>query len=118
MASVNKTLSLTWKGVEYNPVVTMRVIDRIEEELNLMQLVQRVTEGDVRFSHVAKLVSLLLQSAGCPASQEEVFEEMFGDGDVTPHEAVEFCWKVFAVIFPEPKKKSTTNTRQKKAKAK
>ena len=104
--SINKTLTLSWEGVDFDVNITMRLIDKIEEDINLMKMVERMSSGDVRFSHAAKLVSHLLHSAGCTATQEDVFQGMFGDSDIQPNDLLELLWKIFAIIFPEPKKKS------------
>jgi len=104
--SINKTLKMSWEGTEYDISITMRLIDKIEEEINLMKMVERATTGDVRFSHAAKLIALLLQSAGCAVTTEEVFQGVFGDTDLPVDKIVGLLWEIFGVIFPEPKKKS------------
>ena len=116
--AINKTLVLTWNDVDYDIHMTMRLIDRIEEDINLMKMVERASTGDVRFAHAANLISILLKSAGCLATQEEVFEGMFGgDEEMQPHEVVALLWKVFAVIFPDPKKKPTAAKKPKRLKS-
>ena len=114
--AINKTLEINWDGVQYDVHVTMRLIDRIEEDLNLMLMVKQCTTGDVRFSHAALLVGILLRSAGAQnASQEQVFEAMFsGEGDIDPSNVVNLMWDIFSVIFPQPKKKSIAQTKKQK----
>lgn len=115
--AINKTIKLAWEGVEYDIHITMRVIDSIEEELNLMKVVEQCTTGDVRFSHAAKLIAILLRSAGCPVTQEDVFEGIFSEETIEPQEVIQLLWHILEAIFPEPKKKSNTKQLKKKSKA-
>lgn len=105
---VNKTLTLSWEGKEYPLIITMRIIDYIESrDINLLQMFNQFGGGDVRFSHVAKLISILLNSAGAEVSQEKVWEGMFGDGDLQAADCILLLREIFAAIFPDTKKKST-----------
>lgn len=112
--SLRKPLTINWKGKVYSLVVTMEVIDRIENHISLITMVRRCAAGDVRMSHAAKLISLVLKEAGCDASQEEVYGDLFGGSEVSPAELRTLLNGIFSVIFPEQKKKSESETGEKK----
>jgi len=105
--AINKTIKITWDGKPYKINMTMRLIDQIEEDINLLQLVNRVTQGDIRYSHCAHLIALLLSSAGCEVTQDQVFEGMFAGDDFTPTDLIDVMYEIFNVIFPTTKKKAS-----------
>jgi len=104
--AIRNTIEMKWHGTSYDVLVTMDVIDKLEDRLNLMLMMQQVQEGDIRFSKAAMLLSLLLQSAGCKVSQDEMYDALFGNSeDITPDGLIEILYTVFASVFPEPPKK-------------
>jgi len=116
--AVNKTLTMSWKGVEYHVLVTMRLIDQIEEDINLVKMMARAAKDDIRYSHASHLVSMLLQSAGCPTSQEEVWEGLSdGEGRMDVVTVANLLWEIFAIVFPEPKKKDESVKKPKRQKS-
>lgn len=76
-------VELSWHGVEYPLLVTMEVIDRVDDKVNIGKLLSRHLVDDVRYSHSAKFFSLMLNEAGAKTTQEEVYFEMFKEGGVT-----------------------------------
>ncbi len=116
MSSINKTVTLNWNGEEYSLLITMRHIDLIEEELNLMKMVQRCSNGDLRFSHAAKLISTILTVAGAKGvTQEDVFAAMFQSGtEVDPADIVDMVSNILDAMFPRSKKNTTGKKTQKK----
>lgn len=105
--SVNRTITLSWKGEEYPLTITMRHIDIIEEEVNLMKMVRRSASGDVRFSHAANLVSILLRIAGAKdATQEAVYSGMFGseENSLQPAHVAMMVGEILDAIFYNSKK--------------
>ena len=114
--ALRKELSLNWQGEPYKLLVTMAVIDKVEDSINIGRLLAQHATGDVRFSHVAKFIAILLNEAGAEVSQEEVYSGMFTEGDITAANLHEFMGNVFEAFFPEPKKKEPTTTTPKKRK--
>ena len=115
--ALRKELVLNWQEKQFKLLVTMAVIDRIEDSVNVGRLLAQHATGDVRFSHVAKFIALLLNEAGAEVTQEEVYAGMFTDGDITAANLHEFMGHVFEAFFPEPKKKEPTTTTPKKQKS-
>lgn len=108
--AINKTLDLSWEGKDYPLVVTMRVVDEIESRgINLMSMYGGFNRGDVKFSHVAKLIAILLTMAGAKVSQDDVWEGMFGDGKLQAKDTIPLLEEIFSSVFPEPKKKPDTS---------
>ena len=102
--AINKTITVVYAGKEHKLKMTMEVIDRIEERLNLIQMANRLAKGDLRYSHAAKLMSVLLAEAGCEVTQEQVYTAMFERGDTNPAAVMNVTAAVLAAVFPEPKK--------------
>jgi hypothetical protein len=116
--SLRKELSLTWQGKEHKLLVTMEVIDRIEDQINVGQLLAQQTRGDIRFSHVAKFLSVLLNESGAQTTQESVYTGMFQGGDITPENMLSFMANVYSAFFPEPKKKESVTAKKTTSKRK
>ena len=62
--SLRKKVTLSWKGVNYPLLVTMEVIDRVDDEVNIGRLLVRELDNDARQSHQAKFLALMLNEAG------------------------------------------------------
>ena len=118
--SLRKKIELDWNGKEYSLLVTMEVIDRVEDKISVGKLLARQSVGDVRFSHIAKFVSIVLNEAGADTTQEEVYLGMFAGGDQSiEHVSGVLFGSIISAFFPEQKKKEhLTPTRRKKAPAK
>lgn len=114
--SLRREIALNWGGKEYRVLITMAVIDRLENHINLAVLVAQSARGDIRFSHAAKLIALLLNEAGCKVTAEDVYEGMFGGGEVSIAEVVALLSNIFSAIFPEPKKKQSDQQTEKSLK--
>ncbi len=108
---VNKKLTLNWQGTTYNIKFTMEMIDELEESINLMKMLTQCLEGDIRYSHAAKLVSLTLNMMDANTTQEQVYTGMFGDGenDVQPLEVVALVTDILDACFFKSKKNITEN---------
>lgn len=103
--AMRKEISIKWKDTEYRLLVTVEVIDRLEDSINLAQLNQRARNGDIRFSHVSKLIALVLREAGCKVTQEEVYESLHLNGSIKPLDLIPILNMIFDAVFPEPEKK-------------
>ena len=103
--AMRKKIELNWKGKKFSLLVDMEVIDRVEDQISVGVLLARQLSGDIRFSHVAKFISIMLNEAGAETSQEEVFEHMFSDGQATMAEATAMTGHLLSAFFPESKKK-------------
>jgi len=114
--AMRKKLELNWKGKDYALLVNMEVIDRVEDKISLGVVLSRQLTGDIRFSHVARLISIVLNEAGANTTQEDVYEYMFSDGNVTMQETTALLTYVLSAFFPEAKKKDSLAKKKKAAK--
>lgn len=103
--SINRTITLKWGDRTYDVRVTMGLIDRVEEDLNAVGMLNQAIKGDIRLSKVAKLVSIMLKSVGEEVTQEQVWEAMFSDGSTTSAQACQFAIEALSAMFPDPPKK-------------
>ena len=101
---LRKKLELNWQGKQYKLQVTMEVIDNIEDHVSIAALIKRQQAGDVRLSHIAKLISVVLNLAGANTTQEEVYEGMY-DGKDSMREAQVVLAHILSAMLPTPKKK-------------
>ena len=85
----------------------MEVIDRVEEVISTSVLVTQQLNGDVRLSHIAKFLSIVLNEAGANTTQESVYEGMFSDGQTSMLAAQNLTGQVLGAFFPASKKKAT-----------
>lgn len=115
---LRKKLDLNWQGKKYPLLVTMEVIDRVDDHISTGVLLARQSSGDIRFSHVAKFLAVVLNEAGASVTQEEVYCGMFEDGATSMQEAQVLLGYILSAFFPEPKKKELATKKQaKKTKA-
>lgn len=82
MSTVFKPVVIKWRGEEYEIVANMRVINAIENDVNLAKLATRVAAGDPPLSQIATVYTHLLNAAGASVSSDDVYAEMYGSGDV------------------------------------
>lgn len=112
--AINKRVELSWDGESYPVLVTMEVIERIEERQNLAKLAQDCAKGDVKFSHAARLVATLLNEGGASVSVDDVYEGMFADGATSGAAVVGMMSDILGAVFPPPKKKPTSSSKRRK----
>ena len=105
--SMRKKLALNWQGESFPLLVDMECIDRVDEQMSVGIVLSRQLSGDIRFSHVAKFISIILNEAGASTTQENVYEHMFSNGGVTMVETTTMLTYILSAFFPEPKKKDT-----------
>jgi len=81
MASIFSEIELDWDGRTYYVTPSMKLINRIEQDVSLASLARRVSMGDTPFSHVATVFTHLLKAAGCNTNEELVFQALFSNKD-------------------------------------
>ncbi len=130
--SINKIINLGWDGEQYEVKITMGVIDKIDDEVNLVKLVADYENGDVRLTKVARLFAALLNEGGAteklldadgepvlgknkepvfiPLEVDTVFHALFGTGQIKKEDIKLSMAAIFSAIFPSPKKKRTTHS--------
>ena len=114
--AINRKVAIKWDGVEYSVKITMELIDQLDDAINLIQMVQEVQSGDIRITKMSKLFTVLLNAAGAEVTRESVQYALLGAGELNVEDTQHMLAGIFAAIFPEPKKKTTTPSKRKAAK--
>lgn len=99
--SINKKIELTWDGKKYNLLITMRHVDEIEQDFNLTLFAYEVDAGNCKYSKLSRLLAKVLCMAGAEVTQEQVWCEIFGKGDVSPADAISMARCITSACFPE-----------------
>ena len=100
MAGFGKTVTLEWQGDEYELLVTMPVIAKIEEDVNLIKLAQSLANNDVKMSHVAIVFAHLLREAGAKVTHDDVWQAMFSED---APDVIGAATIALSCVFPEVK---------------
>ena len=116
--AINKRIELTWNGESCSVLVTMEVVERIEERLNLARMAHDLATGNVKLSHTARLISILLKEGGQEVTADEVYEGIFdGDTEESARSAVVLVGEILGAVFPDVKKKSGQPKKKPKSEA-
>lgn len=97
----DKELSFEWQEQTYSVLVTMDLLDKIDEEFNIVNAVATLTTGDVKFTKVSRFVSFAIGLAGGDIATEEVYQQIFGKQEKNLSAALILCNKVLASCFPD-----------------
>jgi len=101
MAAVFEEVELTWKGETYKVTPTMKMLNKIEQDVSLSSLAYRIGNNDVPVSLLATAIAAMLQYAGARATNEEVYMQLL-NGD--PDTVAGMAQAVILAAFPQPKK--------------
>lgn len=101
MAAIFKQVTIPWKGENHPVTANMAVINRIENNVSLAVLGNRMQEGNIPISHYSAVLGELLRHGGVKVTNEDVYHEMF-HGDADP--LWEVAGQVMQAVFPSPKK--------------
>ncbi len=113
MAAVYQEITLTWKDEEYTIRPTMRLMQDIEQQFSLSRVAHRITQGDTPLSHMAAIVAIMLRSAGCKVTDDDVFQELLqGSSDDIQEMAIALITAAFPI---KPEKKGNAKAPAKKA---
>jgi hypothetical protein len=75
--TVFRDVTITWRGKEYSVTPSMRLMRSIEMgDISLSDIAVRTAQGRPPVSHLAYVISRMLQSAGAPVSEEDVYAEI------------------------------------------
>jgi len=97
--------------------VTMDVIERLEENVNLFKMAADHGRGDYKASHIARVLSDLFKIGGVNVPCDDIWNAIKDDGTAEMYKkAIALQRSILSVVFPEPEKKpGTSNKKQTKA---
>lgn len=79
--AVFRDLEISWRGRDYTITPTMRLMRQIEMgDISLTDIAVRTSQGRPPISHIAYVLTKLLNSAGAAVAEDEVYEELI-NGD-------------------------------------
>lgn len=105
-------ITIEWAGEEYSVTPTFRVINKIEQSVNLATIgSSTMNDGAPRLSNLAVIYAALLNSVGVNVGADEVYAAMYGANDgagLTQAEIIQASAEVVAALIPRnaPKEKS------------
>ena len=81
--AVFRDLEISWRGRDYTITPTMRLMRQIEMgDISLTDIAVRTSQGRPPISHIAYVLTKLLNAAGAGVIEDEVYEELInGDQD-------------------------------------
>lgn len=95
--AIRKPIKLTWEGVEYKIIVNMLLIERIDDEINILSLM-RIDPKKPPIVKVCKLIYVLLDEAGADVTFQDVWE---GLGDkVDPKALFSVLGEITPMLLP------------------
>ena len=115
--ALQKTITLEWGDKSYTIKPDFDLIDRIEDKINLMEFTIQVAENDVRYSHAAKFISILLNEAGCYVTANEIWTQMFSNGDISRDMVNEMIGQILFGLYPDSDDKPVKKNSQSKIEA-
>jgi len=75
--AIFRELTIKWKGEEYRFVPSMKLMRSIEMgDISFTDIAVRTSQGRPPISHIAFVLSKMLQSAGAKVTDEQVYEEI------------------------------------------
>lgn len=73
MNTIRKPIKINWKGEEFKIVVNMLLIERIDEEINILSLL-RIEPKKPPIVKICKLIYVLLDEAGAGVTLDDVWD--------------------------------------------
>ena len=75
--AIFRDVTITWRGKDYTVTPSMRLMRSIEMgDISLSDIAVRTSQGRPPISHLAFVISKMLQSVGADISEEEVYAEI------------------------------------------
>lgn len=112
--AINKRVELTWGEETCSVLVTMAVIERLEEHVNLVKMASDLSKGNTKLSQAARLISMLLDEGGIEASSDEIWEKIFSTKEIGSKDVIDMMTLILSAVFPDPKKKATQSSKAQK----
>ncbi len=112
--SLKKEITLEWGDRSHTIKPDYDLAYRIENSFNLTKFTVRVANDDTRYTHAAHFISILLAESGCHVTGEEIWTQMFGNGNISRDKVDEMIGAIFTGIYPEVEKKKPVKKNSRK----
>jgi len=114
--AIRKPIKLTWDGEEYKIIVNMLLIERIDDEVNILKLIS-MDKDSASIVKISKFLWALLDEAGAGVSWEEVYEGLGDPDNIDKDDLYKVIQEITPMLLPQFKvvaKKKTTKRKKKK----
>jgi len=85
--AIRKPIVLTWGGVDQKIIVNMQLIERIDNEVNILKLVSS-NEDNVSIVKISKLIWILLEESGLEIAWDDVYQGLGDSADMDALQSV------------------------------
>lgn len=102
--AVFRELTITWKGEDYKVTPSMRLMRSIEMgDISFTDIAVRTSQGRPPISHIATVLSKMLQAAGAKVTDEAVYEELVTGSQETVTALISVVLTAFSPSESNPK---------------
>lgn len=117
--AIFRELTIKWKGEEYRFVPSMKLMRSIEMgDISFTDIAVRTSQGRPPVSHIAFVLSKMLQSAGAKVTDEQVYEELVTGDQESITSLISLVLTSFSPIEDKSKNPDAQTESQSKARAK
>jgi len=117
--AIFRELTIKWKGEEYRFVPSMKLMRSIEMgDISFTDIAVRTSQGRPPVSHIAFVLSKMLQSAGAKVTDEQVYEELVTGDQESITSLISLVLTSFSPTENKSKNQDAQTESQSKARAK
>jgi hypothetical protein len=117
--AIFRELTIKWKGEEYRFVPSMKLMRSIEMgDISFTDIAVRTSQGRPPISHIAFVLSKMLQSAGAKVTDEQVYEEIVTGDQESITSLISLVLTSFSPSETKAKNQDAQTESQSKARAK
>lgn len=117
--AIFRELTIKWKGEEYRFVPSMKLMRSIEMgDISFTDIAVRTSQGRPPISHIAFVLSKMLQSAGAKVTDEQVYEELVTGDQESITSLISLVLTSFSPTEDKSKNQDAQTESQSKARAK
>ena len=117
--AIFRELTIKWKGEEYRFVPSMKLMRTIEMgDISFTDIAVRTSQGRPPVSHIAFVLSKMLQSAGAKVTDEQVYEELVTGDQESITSLISLVLTSFSPTEDKSKNQDAQTESQSKARAK
>lgn len=117
--AIFRELTIKWKGEEHRFVPSMKLMRSIEMgDISFTDIAVRTSQGRPPVSHIAFVLSKMLQSAGAKVTDEQVYEELINGSATDVADLISLVMLAFSPSETKAKNPDAQTESQSKARAK
>ena len=116
--AVFRELTIKWKGTDYTFAPSMKLMRAIEMgDISFTDIAVRTSQGRPPISHIAFVLSKMLQSSGCKVNDEQVYMELVGGSQDNVTALISVVLTAFSPSETNPKNSDAQTESQSEARA-